>query len=63
MDFPLNFRRKEYIPQTCEFNAIPTSTSPDYDEAMHQDNYSLQDKMSDLIAFIAQADGDTLHYG
>ena len=63
LEFPPNFRRKEYVPQTCAFNAIPTTTAPAYYEAMHQEDYSLQDKMSDPIAFLAQSDGDTLHYG
>ena len=51
------------MPQTCAFNAIPTTTAPAYYEAMHREDYSLQDKISDPIAFLAQSDGDTLHYG
>ena len=30
---------------------------------MYQNNYSLQDKMNDIIDFLAKMDGDTLHYG
>ena len=41
LEFPPNFRRKEYVPQTCAFNAIPTTTAPAYYEAMHQEDYSL----------------------
>ena len=39
-----------------------TSTKPDCYEATHQDDYSLQEKMRDLIAFISQTNGYTLHY-
>ena len=63
LEFPPNFRRKGYVPKTCAFNAIPTTTAPAYYEAMHREDYSLQDKMSDPIAFLAQSDGDTLNYG
>ena len=41
LEFPPNFRRKEYVPQTCAFNAIPTTTAPAYYEAIHQEDYSL----------------------
>ena len=40
-----------------------TSTKPGYYEATHQDDYSLQEKIRDLIAFISQTNGYIIHYG
>ena len=57
-----DFHRDEYIPQTCAFNANIVST-PAYYQALHQDDFKLQDDLSDPIAFLATTDGDTLHYG
>ena len=57
-----DFYRDEYIPQTCAFSANIAST-PSYYEALHQDDFKLQDDLSDPITFLATTDGDILHYG
>ena len=57
-----DFHRDGYIPQTCAFNTNIALTTAYY-EALHQDDFKLQDDISDPIAFLATTDGDTLHYG
>ena len=43
-----------FEPQTIAFNS--------YYEAMHEDDYELQDQMTDPIAFLATNNKDTLYY-
>ena len=57
-----DFHRDEYIPHTCAFNANIASI-PAYYEALHQDDFKLQDDLSDPIAFLATTDSDTIHHG
>ena len=56
-----DFYRGIYIPQTCAFNTIIKST-PVYYKALQQDDFKLQDDISNSIDFLATTDGDILNY-
>ena len=58
-----DFRRDTYIPQTCAFESTYLESPPAYYEALHQEDFTLQDQLSDQIAFLTQTDGDTIHFG
>ena len=59
-----DFRKKEYVPQTCAFTATHLKANPPaYYKALHQDEFVIQDELTDPIAFLAKVDGDTLYYG
>ena len=58
-----DFRRKEYVPQTCAFTATHLKANPPaYYKALHQDEFVIQDELADPITFLAKVDGDTLLY-
>ena len=57
-----DFYRDKYIPETSAFNANIALT-PVYYEVLHQDDFKLQDYLSDPIAFLVTTDVDTLHHG
>ena len=58
-----NFHRDNYIPQTGAFESTYLESPPVYYEALHQENFSLQNQLRDLVAFLTHIDGNTMHFG
>ena len=56
------FRKSTYIPQTVAFSSSKERTSTSSYEALHEDDYKLQDLLLESIAFSAAAEKDTMYY-